>query len=476
MNLQLISGTFIVFFIVAMALLFPKANKHKKLFLFVLNAAFYAFAGIEGMLIMAVFALVTYFGALLVQKTRSKCAFVCTLVLALVPLIFYKYAKFIMADVLNLGTQYIGFLSKLSVPLGISFFTFQGVGYLIDVYRGKCEAEKSFFNYIVFLSLFTCISSGPINRSQLLIEQIRNYNDTSFDYERCAEGFRYVLVGLFMKVFVASTLAMASAPSRDSGLALLFCSICFSVQIYCDFCGYSYIAFGLSKVLGLDVIQNFHKPYISKSLTEFWRRWHISLSSWLRDYVYISLGGSRCSKPRTYFNQIVTFAVSGIWHGANWTFVVWGLLNGIIIACEKLVGYCKESSSKLVNIIKHIVTLAIVNTLWIFFNAPTIRDALDTIKIIITKTVSNLISLRSMSAIRIFVSELGLKTNEFIQVGFAVIMYLVLELIMHRYDNPAEFFRHRSMVVRWVKYLVVIFIVLIFGLTGEAGEFIYANF
>ena len=471
--MDLISKEFIVLFLTAILLLLSRF-KWKKIALLTFNIAFYSFAGIEASVLFFAFSIFTYFAGIIIEKHNKKYLFIMFLIISFLPLTFYKYIEFIIFDIFRISS--LEGMFELTAPLGISFFTFQGVGYLVDVYMKKINAERNYLNYFVFLSLFPCISSGPINRSESLLTQIREYDKMTFDYERCVLGGRYILVGLFMKVFIASCLAKTASPSCDSGLALLVSSICYTITIYCDFCGYSYIAFGLSKIIGLSVIQNFNKPYFSYSISEFWRRWHISLSSWLREYVYIPLGGSRCTKIRANLNTILTFLASGIWHGANMTFVLWGLLNGFIIVIERITGYSKKSTSKLINAFKYLITLITINTLWIFFKASSLTDAFLTIKTICFKTFAEILSLRSFKSILTFISQLGVNNVDFIRVTIAVIAFFMYLLIEKKYDEPTEFFESKSATMRWIKYLFVVFLVLIFGSTGDGGNFIYADF
>lgn len=468
--MELISWQFILFFLLTMALLYSRL-RNKKIVLFILNVIFYMFAGVVATLVLFLFAVITFFGAKLIQdKPKKKLIFTIFLLIALLPLFTYKYMAFFINIVFHISLVEF----HLFAPLGISFFTFQGIGYLIDVYRGECEAECNFLNYFTFLSLFTCVSSGPINRSQSLLQQIKNYNETEFDYDKTVKGFRYVLLGLFMKIFISACVSCV-APSANSGIALLIDSFCFTIQIYCDFCGYSYIAYGLSSVIGIDVIQNFDKPYTSKSLTEFWRRWHISLSSWFRDYLYISLGGSRCTKWRVYLNIFVVFTVSGLWHGANWTFLVWGMLNGLFLVFEKITGFYKKSSKKGVNLLKQGVTLLLINTLWIFFDAKSLSDAIHTIVTIFTQTPMDFIRLFSVRGMSKFIVSLGLNLKSFLLLIGACVAFIVLE-ILARKKEIVNIFDSKCKVLEYGKYILMILVILFFGVTGSVGEFIYANF
>lgn len=475
--MQFISWQFIIFFIIAMLLLLSK-NRHKRIFLLSLNVIFYLYSGVGGFINLIIFTIVTYIGGRMVYKNKNKLLFAVFLIIALFPLVFYKYTDFVIRDCLHLSE---GILYKYSIPIGISFITFQGIGYLVDVFKGKCESEKNILDYFIYLSLFTSVTSGPINRSEQILKQIKLYNNKGFDYNRCVQGFRYILLGIFLKLLISGRMSQVvslpfSNPESSGGFVLLIASICFTIQIFCDFCGYSYMAYGLSKVIGIDVVQNFERPYYSCTITEFWRRWHISLSSWLKDYIYIPLGGSRCSKIRTYFNLLVTFLVSGLWHGAAWNYVFWGLLNGICLVVEKVTGLNKGPINKCVKIIRRIIMLIILNFMWIFFRSETLADAFLIIYKIVFETVENITSSLSLSGILNIVSGLGVTVSEFIAVVISVGTFMIYELLIDRRDNPISFFDNKHTTVRWIKYMTLIFIMLIVGATGQAGEFIYASF
>ena len=225
-----------------------------------------------------------------------------------------------------------------AVPIGISFFSFQAYGYLADVYYRRTDCERNLRDYALFISFFPQIASGPISKAKDLLPQIKSLK--TFDADKATQGLKLLLWGLFLKVVLADRLGLYVDSIYDNytyqtGFSLFVASLCYSLQIYGDFAGYSLMAIGVAKVLGFDLINNFNRPYFATSITDFWHRWHISLSIWLRDYVYIPLGGSRCSKLRTYWNIFATFLVSGIWHGANWTFIIWGIIHGVAQIAEK---------------------------------------------------------------------------------------------------------------------------------------------
>ena len=251
---------------------------------------------------------------------------------------------------------------------------------MLDVYYGRIKAESNFLDYALFISFFPSILSGPINKASLVLPQIKSLR-TYFDYGKAVEGLKMILWGMFMKVVVADRVGLyvdTVLPSymNYTGVTCFAASIFYTIQIYADFAGYSLMAIGVGKVLGFELTENFRRPYFAVSVTEFWHRWHISLSTWLKDYVYIPLGGSRCSKLRNYWNIFVTFLVSGIWHGANWTFIVWGCMHGVCQIIEKTLGLNKkQSDSGWVKAVRILVTFLIVNFAWLFFRMPTLSDA-----------------------------------------------------------------------------------------------------
>ena len=327
---------------------------------------------------------VTYYTAILVEKVnRPKMLLTVGVLLALLPLAFFKYFNFINNSI-NDALSIVGLNFHLqglnwAIPIGISFFTFQALGYLWDVYYKRQEAERDFLTYALFVSFFPSILSGPINKASLIIPQLKNLRPY-FDYSKAVMGLKMLLWGMFMKVVVADRLALyvdKVLPDylHYTGISCFVASIFYTIQIYADFAGYSLMAIGVGKVLGIELTENFRRPYFAISVTDFWHRWHISLSTWLKDYVYIPMGGNRCSKLRNYWNIFITFFVSGIWHGANWTFIVWGCMHGVCQIVEKMLGQQKCNYGLFGKTVKIIVTFLIVNFAWIFFRMPTLADA-----------------------------------------------------------------------------------------------------
>ncbi len=401
-------------------------------------------------------------------KKRKKLVWIFTL-LGLLPLLVFKYYNFIndsISDFLAiLGLQFSLPGLNWAIPVGISFFTFQAVGYLLDVYHGRFEAENNFLDYALFISFFPSILSGPINKASLVLPQIKNLR-AYFDYEKAVEGLKMLLWGMFIKVVVADRVSLYVNTVLDNymnytGISCFVASIMFTIQIYADFAGYSLMAIGVGKTLGFELTENFRRPYFSVSVTDFWRRWHISLSTWLKDYVYIPLGGSRCSKLRNYWNILVTFLVSGIWHGANWTFIIWGIWHGVFQIIEKVLGQQKCEYGWFGKAIKIFVTFMLVNFAWIFFRMPTLTDACGVIARIFNFSLPFSIYIPS------------LPTAPLILIGVSLLLLK---------DLRDEFFPHKfllmnskSIAIRFCTYISIIVMILLMGVLGS-DQFIYANF
>ncbi len=412
---------------------------------------------------------VTYLAAICLEKTRHpKRILTLGVLLALSPLLFFKYYNFINDSVGEaLSAMGLNFHLRginLAIPLGISFFTFQSLGYLWDVYYQRQKAERDFLVYMLFLSFFPSIVSGPINRASLVIPQLRKLRP-QFDYDKVAEGVRLLVWGMFMKVVVADRMGLyvdVVLPDyeNNTGVTCLMASVLYSIQIYADFGGYSLMAIGVGKMLGFELTENFRRPYFAVSVTDFWHRWHISLSTWLRDYVYIPLGGSRCSRLRNYWNILVTFLVSGIWHGANWTFIVWGGIHGVCQIIEKMLGQQKCNYGWLGRSVKIFITFIIINFAWIVFRMPTLADAWGVIARIFDFTLSK----------KLFVDYYA-----FIYGGVALALLISKDSIDEFCPDRFSLLNNRRGWVRMVSVFVLLLLIMAIGVLG-ADQFIYASF
>lgn len=415
--------------------------------------------------------LITYWGGYLIDNqfdTRRKKRIVWMFaLLGLLPLLIFKYYNF-LNDSLMAGLSSIGLRFSMpglnwAIPVGISFFTFQAVGYMLDVYHGKTKAEKNLLDYLLFVSFFPQVTSGPISTANELLPQIKSTH--RFDYEQGKQGLKFLLWGMFIKLVIADRLGLFvdtvyANYIHYNGATCFVASVFYTLQIYCDFAGYSLMAIGIARTLGFNLPDNFRRPYFAISITDFWKRWHISLTRWLTQHIYIPLGGNRCSKARNYWNIFVTFLVSGIWHGANWTFIVWGCMHGVLQIIEKALGLQKyEGNNGFVKAIRILVTFLLVNFAWIFFRMSDINSA----GIVIGKIFTS-IGTPDLSGLDIF-------SKLILFIGLAVLVFKDVK------DEflPDKLTFLRKGFFRWSIYIVLFVMILSLGVL-DSGQFIYVNF
>ena len=440
-----------------------KYNQARKVFLVLVSYLLYmnwkpAFA-----IVLLGVTLITYWGGLRIdnQKASKKkgLAWLFAL-LAVLPLLVFKYYNF-LNDSVTQGLAAIGLKFALpglnwAIPVGISFFTFQAVGYMLDVYHGKTEAEKNLIDYVLFVSFFPQVTSGPISTANELLPQIKATH--KFDYEQGKQGLKFLLWGMFIKLVVADRLGLFvdtvyANYIHYNGTTCFVASLFYTLQIYCDFAGYSLMAIGIARTLGFNLPDNFRRPYFAISITDFWKRWHITLTRWLTQHIYIPLGGNRCSKVRNYWNIFVTFLVSGIWHGANWTFIVWGCMHGVL----QIIEY--EGNNGFVKAIRILVTFLLVNFAWIFFRMPDITSA----GIVIGKIFTS-VGTPDLSGLDIF-------SKLILFIGLAILVFK---------DAKDEFLPNKLTFLskgffRWSIYIVLFVMILSLGVL-DSGQFIYVNF
>lgn len=374
------SISFIYVFLPAVCFLYLITRKelHNPILL-IASIIFYAWGEPRYLAIMLVTIMVNYLGALLIEKYPLKKKLTVTLTIAanLGFLIYFKYFNFILGNINALLHTNIDFI-KVVMPIGISFYTFQAMSYLIDVYRGECKAQKDIYKLALYICLFPQLIAGPIVKYHDVAEQI---DSREVNFEKVDIGVKRFIIGLAKKMLLANTMGaiadkiFVQAPDTFTPLVAWIGSFAYSLQLFYDFSGYSDMAIGLGLIFGFRFMENFNYPYISKSITEFWRRWHISLSTWFRQYVYIPLGGNKISPNRTYINLAVVFFLTGLWHGASWNFIFWGLWNGFFIILEKMTGWHKETDKPFINFLKHIYTIFIFVLGWVMFRADNMHYA-----------------------------------------------------------------------------------------------------
>lgn len=494
--------SFLVFFPVVIGIYFLVPKKAKQLWLLIASYYFYMnWNAVYAVLILGI-TVIGYVGGILLgradertggaedagKRKRRLCVAVCA-VLSLGVLFTFKYLNFAIENVNRMlssaGSSFSVTAVNLVLPVGISFYTFQALGYVFDVYRREVPVEKNFLRYALFVSFFPQLVAGPIERSKNLLKQLQE--PTRFDYESVKSGLLLMLWGYFEKMWVADRVAViVDSVYNDYGNytagMIILATMLFSIQIYCDFGGYSHIAIGAAQVLGIRLMDNFRQPYLATNIKDFWNRWHISLSTWFRDYVYFPLGGSRCDKFKAYRNLMITFLVSGLWHGADWSFVVWGGINGLYQIIGRMtldvrkkiraVFHINENGLPL-RIFQTIVTFILASFAWLFFRADGMGQAVAMIRFAASNGVF-LQQLRDGSIFMLGLSQLGVY-----QLIMSMIILFAVDICHERGISFRRKIASRNIVVRWGIYLVTLlaFVVLIVQNYGRpAAEFIYFQF
>ena len=373
------SISFLYYFLPTIIILyFITPKKYRNYILLIFSIIFYMYGEPKYVILMLVEILVAYFGALLIDKYKSKEIFLITIIIHIGLLCVFKYTDLFIGTINSIFKTNISFLN-IALPIGISFYTFQILSYVIDVYRGKVKVQKNILKLATYVSLFPQLIAGPIVRYETICDELDNRDET---IEKFSLGVRRFIIGLAKKVLIANMLGELctkfSLVDERSVLFYWIFAISYMLQVYFDFSAYSDMAIGLGKMFGFTFLENFNYPFISKSITEFWRRWHISLSSWFKDYVYIPLGGSRKGTLKLVRNILIVWFLTGIWHGAAYNFIIWGLFIGVFLVIEKL--WLSKYISKLPKFLRNIYVLFIIMISFIMFNAESLNDAIYNIK------------------------------------------------------------------------------------------------
>lgn len=456
-------------------------KKFKNIFLLLASLSFYSFWNVKYTFLMLFSIFITYITGIYIEKNRGQikkmklAVFFCFFI-NLGILFVFKYFNF-FADLLNnFSGKNFNIAIDVLLPVGISFYTFQALGYTIDVYRKDIRAEENFIDYALFVSFFPQLVAGPIERSVNLLPQIKN--PKKFSYDNLVRGLILFFYGMFLKLVIADRAAILVNEvfgnyKNFSREILIISGILFTLQIYCDFYSYSIMAKGSAKILGIDLMDNFKEPLLSKSITEFWRRWHISLSTWFKDYLYIPLGGNRRGKVRKYFNLILVFLVSGLWHGADLSFVLWGLIHGIFNVLENIFGINKKSRRKniLLDSFRRILTFIIVVFAFIYFRAENIHHGNEYLLAII----NNPRSINLMEDL----SKTSFGISNIYPLLFGIIILFVFDILKYNKINLLEKVLKVILPIRWLIYLAFIFAIIIFGVYGpefSESAFIYFQF
>ncbi|MEG5060893.1 MBOAT family protein [Microcoleus sp. A2-C5] len=376
------STLFLVFLVVVVYVYYLLTPQYRRWFLLLASYCFYWVWSVPYSLLMVGYTLLAYITARIIDsstKNRDRTtALISFLVVVLSTLCLFKYANFFSDSAYSLLGFHPWPQLNLLLPLGISFYTFETISYVVDVYKRITPADKSLLDIALYVIFFPHLVAGPIIRADDLVPQLACR--ASIDWVRIRSGIAQIIWGMLKKVFIADPMAPIaseafSAPESVSGLGLLLGTFAFAVQVYCDFSGYSDIAIGSSRLLGIELPPNFDRPYLAYSITDFWRRWHISLSTWLRDYLYIPLGGNRQGKLRTYVNLTITMLLGGLWHGAGWNWVVWGGLQGAMLSMERVFGLASAPKSKASYLIRWLFTFCLISISWVLFRSPDLNSA-----------------------------------------------------------------------------------------------------
>lgn len=491
---------FLLFFPLAALIYFLIPQKIRWVWLLAASYYFYICWNAKYLILILISTLITYLGGILIsaanhsdlneqrKRRRKKLWVALSFILNLSILFFFKYFNFAIGNINSLLTalnmQLVQPQFDIILPVGISFYTFQALGYIVDVYRGEVEAEKNIGKYALFVSFFPQLLAGPIGRSNSLLTQINDKH--RFDYDKMRDGLLMMTWGLFLKMLIADRAAIFvnqvyNNYAQYSGAILLVATLLFTIQIYCDFAGYSYIAVGAAKVMGFKLMDNFKQPYLATSIRDFWRRWHISLSTWFRDYLYIPLGGNRKGKMRKYINTMITFVLSGLWHGANWTYMVWGALHGAYQVTGEITTPIRDKVKKALRIKTEsfsyklgqgIITFLLVSFAWIFFRASNIKSAIDIIGRMIT-------SFGPLPRPGEALYAIGLGVTELMVLAAAVFLLVVVDGLQGLKIDIGGFVKKQQFWFRWVIYTCLVLLIIVFGIYGNnyaQSQFIYFQF
>ena len=479
------SWQFLIFLTITFFLHFLIPKKYRHIFLLIASYAFYMFWNYKLIFLILFTTLISYGGALLINKYKEKkklktFLMISSVTLCLLVLLFFKYFNFLantVIDIINalFVNSYDYIILNIILPVGISFYTFQTLSYVIDVYKEKYEPEKNFFYYALYVSFFPQLVAGPIERSNNLIPQFKEKE--GIKKENISMGLKYMFKGYVEKIMIADMVGLFVNPifndiNNANGLLVLIGSILFSVQILGDFAGYSNIAIGVAKLFNINLTKNFDAPYKATSIKEFWRRWHISLSNWFKDYLYIPLGGSHVSAFRWTVNILVVFIVSGLWHGAGYTFLIWGLLHGIYQIVGKLTLNTRDKlnnkiglSSKSVNILRVVITYLLICFAWISFRSNNITDTLEAYKLLFTSW-----SFKREYFIQVS-SILDLNLVNILLLIYPIIIYLFLDKLIFNIKN-----RYISYTIYVILAWGVISAYIYLSYLGSSSSFIYFQF
>lgn len=450
---------FLVFFMVVSILYYQVKNQQGRIWLLLISSCYFYMSFVPAyLLILGGTIVIDYFAGILIHRSEgaTRKAWLTLSIIANVGiLVFYKYTNFLLDNISLLFPHHHLPYLDIILPIGLSFHTFQAMSYTIEVYRGHQPPERNFLVYALYVMFYPQLVAGPIERPQNMIHQFHEYKD--YKWDNVKEGLARMLWGFFKKCVIADRISMAVDYAFDnhtalSGGSLLIAAALYSFQIYCDFSGYSDIALGSAKLMGIQLMENFREPYIARNISDFWGRWHVSLSSWFRDYVYIPLGGNRLGETRRRINAFIVFLLSGLWHGANWTFVIWGTLHGSLVTLFP--GRKSRNKSNLVTLFFIILNFFLVTCLWVFFRATNAKVAFSYLANIFTAHQGP--------------TRFGLNSVELI---FSAVLITIMMVREHKWRS--HFIKSDLVFSAYLALMVVV--CYFFGVFGE-NQFIYFQF
>ncbi|SES26109.1 D-alanyl-lipoteichoic acid acyltransferase DltB, MBOAT superfamily [Butyrivibrio fibrisolvens] len=476
---------FLLFFPVVVFLYFIVPRKARYIVLLIASYYFYMSWNPKYALLIGISTVITWGCSLIMHKVeddrKRKLCLALNCVANLGILFVFKYANFAIANISKImslmGFSTIDRRLDLLLPVGISFYTFQALSYTFDVYKKEIIPEKNLLKYALYVAFFPQLVAGPIERSTRLLPQVQNVEKINvWNFDRIRDGFLLMTWGFFQKLVIAdrASILVNNVINNYSNYGFFEISIAvflFAFQIYCDFGGYSNIARGAAKIMGFELMLNFRQPYLAKSIKEFWRRWHISLTTWFTDYLYIPLGGNRKGELRKYINIFIVFAVSGLWHGANWSFVAWGLLHATYQVVEALLGKLKKNTNKPLTISKKIrnviVTFVLTDFAWIFFVCEGFKHSLRLIKQMVTVFQTT------------DIYELGLDRGNWFMLNFGLIVLLIVDIMHEKNISVYQVVAKQEIWFRWILYFGLLWMTIMFGIYGpsyDTSTFIYFQF
>lgn len=492
------SFSFLLFFPVVLLIYFIIPRKVRYIWLLISSYYFYMCWNVKYALLLLFSTGVTYVASLLLYKwmdrpKHKKAVVAVSLVVNLGILFVFKYLDFAIDTLQSVGER-VGITIaepsfSLLLPVGISFYIFQAVGYMLDIYRQELEPERNFLRYALFVSFFPQLVAGPIERSTKLLPQLQNVEHIKlWNIDRIRDGALIMLYGYVLKMILADRAALlvdtvfnVNYYSQYVGITAWVGAILFSLQIYCDFAGYTYIAKGAAKVMGFEIMNNFNTPYLATSVKDFWDRWHISLTSWFRDYLYFPLGGSRKGVVRKYINIMIVFAVSGLWHGASWHYVAWGVLHGIMRVVEEATQKLRTKVLQFLQVktdvlsykaFQMLIIFVLVTIAWVFFRAESIGQAVDIIQNMLTCWNPWVLFDNSLLGI-------GLDGKDWNVLLIAILLLFVVECFKYKKVSLVKLFAKQNLLFQWLVFYIGIMAVVVLGVYGpayNAAQFIYFQF